>query len=52
MKPQTTLRAALADPNLLDLGAPLGGLAPVAAGRMGEKLTADELLLHALHRPL
>ena len=44
MKPQTTLRAALADPNLLDLGAPSwAAWRPLLLACMGEPLTADEL---------
>jgi hypothetical protein len=44
MKPQTTLRAALNDPNLLDLAAPSwAAWRPLLLACMGEALTADEL---------
>ena len=44
MKPQTSLRAALADPNLLDLGAPSwAAWRPLLLAGMGEALTDDEL---------
>ena len=44
MKPQTTLRAALADPNLLDLGAPSwAAWRPLLLAAMGEPLLPDEL---------
>jgi hypothetical protein len=44
MKPQTTLRASLADPNLLDLGAASwAAWRPLLLACMGEALTADEL---------
>jgi hypothetical protein len=44
MKPQTTLRAALADCNLLDLGAPSwAAWRPLLLACMGEQLTPEEL---------
>ena len=44
MKPQTTLRVALADPNLLDLGAPSwAARRPLLLACMGEKLTPEEM---------
>ena len=43
MTPQTTLRAALLDPNLLDLGAPSwAAWRPLLLSMMGEALTDDE----------
>jgi len=46
MKPQTSLRAALADPNLLDLGAPSwAAWRPLLLAAMGEPLAKDELAI-------
>jgi hypothetical protein len=44
MKPETTLRQALLDPNLLDLGAPSwAAWRPMLLAIMGEPLLPDEL---------
>jgi hypothetical protein len=47
VKPQTSLRAALADPNLLDLGAPSwAAWRPLLLSALGEPLLPDELELY------